>query len=102
MKDLSQKAVNVYLLGSLISTAPHTSAQVDLAHGCFLVEATSTGDKREIAIDQISQQALQKVARWLDSAHVFTNKEDKPCRHAKKSVASASRRPEIRDFRFTI
>lgn len=74
--------------------------QVDFKHGFILLEVTKSGERREIPMNQILRETLQKIPRRLNNPHVFTDGKGKPFREVKGSFASALRKAGIRDFRF--
>lgn len=77
--------------------------QVDLKHGFILLteEMTKTERRREIPINTVLREVLQKQIRRLDVPHVFYDPETgKPYQDVKRSFGTACRRVGIRDFRF--
>jgi integrase len=74
--------------------------QVDFKHGFISLDNTKNAERREIPINQIVRETLQRIPRRLDSPYVFTDGKGKAYKDVKSSFATALKKAGIKDFRF--
>ena len=74
--------------------------QVDLKHGFILLEITKNGERREIPIDNTCIKMFNVMPHSIESIFVFTDRNGNPYKSIKRSISTALKKAEIRDFRF--
>ncbi len=74
--------------------------QIDSKSGVITLHDTSSGDKRQIPINETLAETLREIVRRIDSPYVFVDSRGKPHKHIREAFTSACRRSGIKDFRF--
>jgi integrase len=74
--------------------------QVDLRSGIINLHDASSGEGRQIPINEVLAETLRATVRYFDSPYVFVDSQGKPYRHIREAFASACRRIGVKDFRF--
>ena len=74
--------------------------QLDFRSGVINLCDKSSGEVRQIPINDVLAEAFREIVRKFDSPFVFVDSRGKPFKHIREAFASACRRIGLKDFRF--
>lgn len=73
---------------------------VDFKRGIIYLLKTKSGDKREIPMNELVEEALKGIRKHQTSEYIFCHKDGSPRKTVRKSFATALKRSNIENFRF--